>query len=819
MTFIEKIDDGQTSEFKKNELDSIVKSESKNNQHSILNCLSDSENLFEDVFDSLGDGLCIMDTNLNVIKLNKIAENVTKTDSNPIGKKCYEIFIKQNTPCNNCPALKTLETGKTSKEIFSLYEFLGLNIWLELITFPLKNCKGEIVGIIESFRDITKTVETDNELNESFHLMSSIIESSPDHMIFSLDRDFNYTAFNTSHYQLMKRLFNVKIHKNSPILGFIDNPCLKEKMIRLFNKAGKGDYITDLIELFDGNEKLYIESHLSPIFNDERSINGITILQTDISDRIRTERELGLYREKLEQLVEERTDELRFTNEKLKKEIEDRKILHDILRKSSELNKALFEGTLEPIAIMDLNDKVITFNQAFGKTFGYEIHELAGKDFPGHFGIDDGKFEEWLETCKNGRGISDYETIRKTKNGNIIDVSITISPIKNKSGELESLSFMYRDITKRKDAERAVLASETRYKDLINSSLVGIYITQKHILKFCNKKLAEIFGYANPEELIGTHVSRLVHPDTWHKVDREVSLRESGEKEMSNYDFIGLKKDGSQIDIEVFGRALNINNEFVIQGTLIDISLKKQAERSLKELNASKDKFFSIIAHDLKAPISGFLNLTDMLLQDFGELTLSEIQQMSQSLNISAAQLYKLLENLLDWSRSQTNSLQCNPALNDLHDLAINNIFLLQDNALEKHINISSDIKPGTLAYFDHDMINTVFRNLLSNALKFTHKGGNVEIYAERSGPWMIVSVSDTGIGLSQNKLDNLFKIDVHQISFGTNNERGTGLGLILCQEFIKKHGGTIKVNSSDSIGSVFSFTLPISQEYWTAGE
>ncbi len=237
--------------------------------------------------------------------------------------------------------------------------------------------------------------------------------------------------------------------------------------------------------------------------------------------------------------------------------------------------------------------------------------------------------------------------------------------------------------------------------------------------------------------------------------------------------------------------------------------LRKYAA-DLKNLNATKDKFFGIIAHDLRNPFTTLLGASELLTSQAENYDLANIKKFSKILNESAKQGYALLENLLEWARAQTGSLTYTPQAINIKELVSENISYIKVYATNKQINLQSEIKEDAQVVADRNMLNTVLRNLLHNALKFTYPGGSVSITAESNHQHMLLSVKDTGMGIPKKDIDKLFRIDVKYTNQGTAQERGTGLGLILCKEFVEKHGGTIWVESTLKKGSEFKFTIPL---------
>ncbi len=231
----------------------------------------------------------------------------------------------------------------------------------------------------------------------------------------------------------------------------------------------------------------------------------------------------------------------------------------------------------------------------------------------------------------------------------------------------------------------------------------------------------------------------------------------------------------------------------------------------LNDLNATKDKFFSIIAHDIKNPFNAVLGFTDLLEENFNEWDNEQKLEVIGLINKSANNLYLLLENLLQWSRSQSGVMRFNPQKIDLNEAFTKAVNLFRETATTKNIGLKiSSAKASLFVYADVNMLDTILRNLVSNALKFTVPGGKVQLFAEMCGDYAIIKVKDNGVGISKEIQDRLFLIDNQTSTFGTQNELGTGLGLILVKEFVSKQGGEIGIESIPGKGSTFHFTLPL---------
>lgn len=250
-------------------------------------------------------------------------------------------------------------------------------------------------------------------------------------------------------------------------------------------------------------------------------------------------------------------------------------------------------------------------------------------------------------------------------------------------------------------------------------------------------------------------------------------------------------------------------------GIHVDYTELKQAESELQaqrdeleKLNDQKNKFLSIIAHDLKGPFTALMGASDLMLNLVGEVSPEDLAELAGSTNRSAKRVFELLENLLEWSRLQMDGVEFQPAALELKPLAQSCVDLMSPIASEKDIRITNKV-PDVAALADANMVDTIIRNLMNNALKFTERAGEITIGAKPVDDWIEVSVADNGVGMPADKVERLFRLDQKTSTLGTDGETGTGLGLHLCKELVEKHGGEIRVESVEGEGSTFHFTLP----------
>jgi len=233
-----------------------------------------------------------------------------------------------------------------------------------------------------------------------------------------------------------------------------------------------------------------------------------------------------------------------------------------------------------------------------------------------------------------------------------------------------------------------------------------------------------------------------------------------------------------------------------------------ESETNLKELNATKDKFFSIISHDLRNPFISIIGMSDILIEDFNDLADEERINFIKQINNAGKFTHHLLENLLNWAGMQTSRITVNKTNFDLKELISEIIYLNSSNAKIKSIDLLSSVEENSFVYADRFMIDTVIRNLVSNSIKFTHQGGKVSVTSEKKDDKILITIEDNGVGIQENNLKKLFRIENQVKTKGTAGEAGSGLGLILCKEFVEKNDGTIKVESEHGKGSRFIITL-----------
>ena len=370
---------------------------------------------------------------------------------------------------------------------------------------------------------------------------------------------------------------------------------------------------------------------------------------------------------------------------------------------------------------------------------------------------------------------------------------------------------LFQDITERKLADQALKTSEEKYRNLFEKAQVGMFRTRMDGSKILdvNEKLLQTLGYSYEEMVESPSTIRYNNLEQRKELIQLLQKNES----VANFEVEMLKKDNSVITVLL--SVTGYPEEGILEGSFIDITDRKHAEEALqnseaelRELNATKDKFFSIIAHDLKSPFNSILGFSEILKDEARDLDIDSIVEYAGIINSSVLHTFGLLENLLDWARMQQGRIPFEPQKILLNSIVNAEFEGLKNSADQKNIELNNYINQNLIITADENMISTVLRNLVSNAIKFTPNGGEVKVEASVEDDNVKISVSDTGIGIKPETIRKLFKIETSFTTRGTENEKGTGLGLLLCKEFVEKHGGKVWVESAVGKGSCFNFTL-----------
>ncbi len=381
------------------------------------------------------------------------------------------------------------------------------------------------------------------------------------------------------------------------------------------------------------------------------------------------------------------------------------------------------------------------------------------------------------------------------------------------------LAFFYLKIQKYdktlENAKKAYNIAEinrNRYLRLESFNLITEAYTQlkdfKKALEFSSK--SNLLSDSMKNESNIKSIAYIEAKFEYDKKLKEIEINKQQEIKYSNF----ITKIAVIISILLFLVSITLFQFYRLKSKTYNILIKKNKEiielnKKLNTSNSTKDKFFSIIAHDLKNPFNSIMGFSELLIEQIKENDLEGIDKYAEIIQQSSHNAMDLLTNLLEWSQSQTGHIEFNPEYLELNGLINNVIALLENQAMQKSIKINKTTTKTLTLRADKDMLSTILRNLISNAIKFTNTNGEIHINAEQKNNQTIIKIKDNGIGINKNTLNKLFRIEENISSKGTNNEKGTGLGLVLCKEFIEKHGGEIWAESEEGIGSCFYFSIP----------
>ncbi len=576
----------------------------------------------------------------------------------------------------------------------------------------------------------------------------------------------------------------------------------------------------------------------------------------------------------INQHEEELKLEVRKQTKALNDELEDKKIINEKLR----LFSRGVEQSANSIVITDVKGNIQYVNPKFCKITGYSADEVIGQNpriLKTNYQPPMVYTQLWGTITNGGEWTGEFRN--KKKNGEIYWELAAISPIFNDEGKITNYIGVKENITERKLAEK-LLSQSLQRQNVLNqvmqlsvSTLPLNKILDKALqflisvdwLKIESKGAIFLSNNNSELELISTInfdpelvvICRKVPFGTCFcgrtAQDKKLIFSNTVNHEHEN-SFEGMCDHGHYtipiilnekiygvivLYLEVGHKYSNDETKFLetVAKTLALIIEKRNSDESinqyysqlkrkqndlqilneeLKQVNISKDKFFSIISHDLRSPFSALLAHTRMLVEMYEDLTEEEIKESIFSINESSEQTFGLLNDLLEWARAQSNNMPFSPDEIDLHEMIQNVIKLLNRNACDKKLILVNSVAPNTKIFADENMIETVIRNLVSNAIKFTAEDGKIEInYLLNDTENGVICVSDSGVGISEKDRNELFRIDVHHTTVGTNSEIGSGVGLILCKELVERNGGNIWVESKLGEGSQFKFAIPLKKD------
>jgi PAS domain S-box-containing protein len=743
--------------------------------------------------------------------------------------------------------------------------YLIKNIWIyHLILLFLLITIFYLINVIRRVREKEKFLNESTEEKSPLaysNILNSLLLHTPDY-VYIKNKDSRFIVAN----EKLAETVGVKSWKE--LIGKTDHDFYPKDLANMFRideleVLNSGNSLLNKIEkgLDPKGKEIWVSSSKIPIFDEKRSVVGIVGIGRDITVQKLYEEALEKKTKDLQEvntLLEERQEEILQQQEELKVQTE--KIL---LEKNNLLT--LINAMPDFIYFKDRKSKFIIGNTSVAAKMGTIPENLIGKtDFDFHEkDLAEKYFKDEQSIMNTGQSLFNHEEEVRGYSGDKAIFSTTKVPLKDEKGKIVGIVGIGRDITKQKEAEKKLIESSNSLKETnilleerqeeIQQQSEELHTQTEHLIHANNEleKLSIVasktenviiimdkngnFEWVNAgfEKRYGLNLNDFIQK-RGNNIKKTSSLENINEimDEISNkkkaiiYNSKSLDKDNNYIWSQSTMSPVLDEKEEILKIILIDtdISKLKEAEDKinknkeeiefqrdeLKKLNATKDKFFSIIAHDLKNPFHSIIGFSDLLFRNYDSIEENKKLEFIRLIKDSSTSAYSLLENLLDWARTQTHKIKYNPEMINLISIIDENFQMAHASLQNKNIKFVKPDKEEIKVFADYNMVNTIIRNLLSNAIKFTADEGTITIAATPTDKMIELSVADTGIGMSNEDMEKLFKLDEFHSTDGTSGESGTGLGLIISREFALKHESELKVQSEKDKGTRFSIKLPI---------
>lgn len=494
---------------------------------------------------------------------------------------------------------------------------------------------------------------------------------------------------------------------------------------------------------------------------------------------------------------------------------------------SYDLLAMVWDRTNDGMLLTDSDGLIVAVNDAFCSMVHMEETELVKLPFTVIYDRQTDRrriFEDYKINVTNNSFPTKTEKRIPLSSGHTLFAEVLTSVLTDAASETFVLT-EYRDISERKHWELSLHQSESRYRSLFENSVLPMYQSTVDG-KFLNANVAmlRLLGYGTFDELLRLNVETDVYVDSQHRIQLFDKLQNGTSDTPTQLEL--KRKDGSRIFVLAHSRILRDDEGSAIgfEGALEDITdrlnletrlqanIKKleNTQEELTRLNTQKDKILAIVSHDLRSPFSSILGFCDLLKSEFSVLSDKEKLEYVSYINEAAIQQLNLVNSLLDWSRLETGRIRMKMQALPLAKIAGEVVTSLLGLAMQKQIKLTSGIPEGTIVTGDEQLVRQLLYNIIGNALKFTPSGGSVTVgIQEDSGERTVLTVSDTGIGMPEEDLPKLFKVEEKYSRKGLDGEIGTGLGLPMCAEIMKKHQGGIDVRSAEGTGTTFLLSFP----------
>jgi PAS domain S-box-containing protein len=743
--------------------------------------LEESEIKYRNLVDNLGEGIGIVNVNEEFLFVNSVAEKIFGVGKGELLGKNLKEFLSEEHYINilNQTKIREKEQSSSYETELTLPNSEKRNILITAV--PQFDDNEMFIGTYGIFRDITEQKKVEKALRESESSLRNAQEIAKmgnweldliNQKVKWSENCFVIYGLKPFEIEPTFEYFKSRVHPDD--LHLVEESF--ENSIR--NKA---TVIAEIRIIFPDVTFKWFQTIMIPIFQGDKpvALKGINI---DITDRKKVEMNLAE--------------------------------LH-------QFNLQIINSLEEGIIVYDSNLRHTVFNPFMEKFSGIPASQILGK-FPTEvfpFLEEVGVIKN-LKRALNGENIDvidfPFRLPDSEKSGWASDKNV---PLRNVNGEIIGVIGTVHDITERKKSEESLKSINERFVLATTAASISVwehdFITDMIQI---DDNFNKIYGNTQSNYQIEfNQFNKFIHPDDVDIIKINIEEAIKSDKNM-NYEFRIIRPDGNIRNISAYGKIVKdkTNKPIKFIGVNMDISDFKNAElaikkneRKLLQLNVDKDRFISILSHDLKSSFNNLLGLSEVLTEDIRKLRPEEIEDIAKNIYKSAKITNNLLEDILIWARTQQGKIPFKPQNLSFANICKNILEILNPNAIAKNITINYFGINEINIYADIDMLKTVLRNLVSNAIKFTNKNGAISISTEENSGNVTISVSDNGIGIPPDNLTKLFDIAQVLTTKGTAGEIGTGLGLLLCKEFVEKHGGKIWIESEVGKGSDFKFTLP----------
>ncbi|AFH48202.1 Signal transduction histidine kinase [Ignavibacterium album JCM 16511] len=739
--------------------------------------LSEELEYYKSLFNAFDEIVFVYNKDYKIAFLNSQAEKFIGKKKSELYDKPIHLFVKFLSKEFLSGIEDKLKTKPFHRTIITEYDDLRNKIVFECTFTKLDDYKNHTIVKCE---DITSKIHFEENLISSLKGLKQTILKAPQ-MICQVDLNGQILFANEA--LIFTLGFNEEDLLSTTIYDLIDPEYFDKNVFELSAFSAKPSSEIELPIRTKWDTPINLQSVFIPVFDELGNLQHISCYFNHLEEIKSKEKELKLY-------------------------------------------QSLVEASNDGIALVQ-DGRIIIANKSFANIFGYDIgEELLNKEVLDLSSNDDiikvAEYFRLLERKKEAP--SRFDFLGKKRDNSYLHTEISVGTF-----DVDKKTYIVliaRDITERIRAQKAIRESEEKYRN-ITENIDDFLFTFERIgfsLRpvFCTSSIQKICGYTQTDFLSDSKLFlKIIHPDDFKVLKPKLmSLLKSRIQLSGEFEFRIINKQGNIVWVRTKLNLIRSGTGRIqkLFGLVSDITFRKRAEEELRKstqnlikLNETKDRFISIISHDLRTPFSSILGFTDLLEND-DELSDEERKQYIKYIQEASRSMLSLVNSLLDWTRLQTGRIRFEPQKTDITEIINDSISALRGSAIQKQIEIRSNIGNDLFLFIDKSLITQVFNNLISNAIKFTNPNGTVTISASpaENKRFIKFSIKDSGIGIQPEDLPKLFKVDSKFSTEGTAGEKGSGLGLSLVKEIIEKHGGTIWVDSKPGEGSDFQFTLPV---------